>query len=81
MTDDDEWMDDQWDDEVDEADDFLTSCPHCGKQIYDESEQCPHCRMFITDNDLAYRGWHLKPIWVYLTIVIIILMIASWHLR
>ncbi len=47
----------EWDDD-DAAE--LISCPHCGAEIYEESEQCPHCGDYIIAGTSPLAG---RPLW------------------
>jgi hypothetical protein len=35
--------DDAWDDD----DSATVACPNCGRQVYEDAEQCPHCGEYI----------------------------------
>ena len=62
--------DDDWKDEGPSQDDLdwfgddacltTTPCPHCGVEMYDDSEWCPSCdRYVVRDTD----EWSGKPVW------------------
>jgi uncharacterized paraquat-inducible protein A len=52
----DEWeADSEWEDEgFAESDDeeACIACPHCQKQIHEDSQQCPYCQNYITAEDV-----------------------------
>ena len=50
---------DAWD-EGEDDDDTLMPCPHCGRMIYDDAEQCPKCGKYVSRED-APRS---RPWWV-----------------
>lgn len=60
---DDEAPDDFDDDFYDEEEDFgsedeleMLPCPHCGADIFEESEQCPECGEYVTFSTSAWSG-------------------------
>jgi hypothetical protein len=48
------------DDESDDDELETIECPQCGRQVYEEAEQCPYCAHFITRET---RVWSGKPWW------------------
>lgn len=77
--------DDEYDDEEDDwelpepdedDDDSIetVACPSCGRQIYEEAEECPYCHQYVTHSTSVLAG---KPIWfVALAILGIIAVIV-----
>lgn len=63
-------------DEDDDDDSVETvACPSCGRQIYEEAEQCPYCHTYVTHSTSVLAG---KPIWfVGLAILGIIAVIVA----
>ena len=61
-TDDDDVDDPDLPDEDDSDDEEVETrpCPSCGKQVYEDSEQCPHCGNYITWSTSA---WSDRPWW------------------
>ena len=61
---DDDFFDDELGDsyEGDDDDDAseTVSCPHCGAEIYEDSERCPQCGEYVTSDTSAWSG---RPIW------------------
>ena len=62
----DEWEDDsEWEDEgfEESADDEepCIACPHCQKQIHEDSQQCPYCKNYVTAEDVHASR---KPTWL-----------------
>ncbi len=44
----------------DEEDTDTVTCPACGADIYEDSEQCPVCGQYILSQTSAWQG---KPLW------------------
>jgi RNA polymerase subunit RPABC4/transcription elongation factor Spt4 len=55
--------------EYEDSDDCTVACPHCGKDIYDDADQCPYCSMNISAADFK-KPW---PAWVMILIVLTII--------
>jgi uncharacterized paraquat-inducible protein A len=64
-TDNPEWDDDGsgWEDEIvegaDDDDEPSIACPHCHKQIHEDSQRCPLCENYISTEDVQAlrRPW------------------------
>jgi len=60
-------------------------CPHCGKQIYEEVQQCPYCKYFVTEHDKIVGR---KPLWFTITAFVclfmtgggLVLAVILWYL-
>ena len=64
-------------DEADNNEDENTAtCPHCGKEIYGDSEQCPKCGEYL-DTDPLSR----KPIWLIVCVIVCALIVLGWIFR
>ncbi len=64
--------DDDWVEDDDDGNDLL-ACPSCGKEVYEETQQCPHCREWIIPVDHGDRGKRI--IWAIAAILIIASML------
>jgi hypothetical protein len=74
-----------WDDEGpdgDEADEDwdydeepTIPCPHCRREMHEDSPQCPYCGHYISEEDAPATR---KPWWIILGVVLCILVIWSW---
>ena len=52
-------------------------CPHCGRLIYTDTEQCPHCRTWLTLGDktaMTDRRARIHRRWL---VVIILALVAA----
>jgi hypothetical protein len=54
-------------------------CPHCGKQIYDESERCPYCETYISEEDDAQPT--RKPWWIIICALLCLYAVYRWIVR
>ena len=58
---DDEWddEDDAFEDGPDDDDAETVACPHCGRQMIEDSPRCPYCERYISDEDAprARKSW------------------------
>jgi len=70
-----QWLDDGSDDladyeypDEDDSDekDFVT-CPVCGRDVYEELQQCPHCEHYIVHDTSIWSG---RPTWWILLAVL-----------
>jgi hypothetical protein len=69
-SDDDDWSADS------DGDGETVDCPSCGREIYDDAEQCPHCGEYLTEADRLGRG---KPLWLVITaIVVLAAVVLAW---
>lgn len=68
--------DEEWDDFDDEDEGEPTiPCPHCRREVHEDSQQCPYCEQYISRED-APPG--LKPWWLITGIVLCLLIVISW---
>jgi hypothetical protein len=58
--DDSDWEDENLDDSTDD-DEPCVACPHCQKQIHEDSQRCPYCENYITAEDVreSRKPWFL----------------------
>lgn len=62
---DDDFEDDNWEDDESATDGETTQpCPHCGAEIYDDSEYCPRCERFLSREEVRTPS---QPRWVVVT--------------
>lgn len=74
--------DDDFDSEEPDGDDFdsddeTIACPHCGRDIYEDTPRCPHCHEHVTRDD---RTSVSKPWWIYVTVALLLLTMFGWLL-
>lgn len=62
-----------WDDRYDDDDEAeLLKCPSCGREVYEETQQCPYCGDWITPH-AAHAG---LPLWVRWAALMLLLAIG-----
>jgi hypothetical protein len=61
--------------EQDEDDDLCGPCPHCGREILEESERCPYCEHYLSREDAPPAR---KPIWILLGVVACLYVVYRW---
>lgn len=68
-----------WDDEADEesvedeaedSDADLLSCPSCRQAVHEDTQQCPHCGEWITPVDLSGRAQR----WIWVAVVLLLIL-------
>lgn len=59
--------------ETQEEDDATVECNHCGREIYEDAEQCPYCQSYQTDEEKHSSS---QPKWVILTAVFLLALFA-----
>ena len=73
--------DDDWDDEFDDEDAFLSDdeptvrCPYCGELVHEDAQRCPHCENYISEEDAPARK---KPWWILAGVLVCLYMIYRW---
>lgn len=77
-----DWQDSEWDDEFDETEDdgaetCVTTCQHCGREMYEDSPQCPSCGLYATQEG---RSAEPKPRWQTLGAVAAVVAVLTWFL-
>lgn len=77
-----DWQDSEWDDEFDGSGDdgdetCVTSCQHCGREMYEDGLQCPACGLYATQEG---RPAEPKPLWQTLGAVAAVLAVLTWFL-
>ena len=79
-TDGDDWGDEDWPDDDDSAE--LVPCPNCGREIYEEAEQCPSCGEYVTHDNriLASKpGWYvLLALAGVIAVILALAGLAAW---
>jgi hypothetical protein len=65
--------DEDWYDEVDDAEEMPGRCPECGGPVYEFADRCPACGYWLTAADRR-KIWRAdsKPNWVILTALLIL---------
>ena len=50
-------------------------CPECGREIYEEAEQCPHCGQYVTFSSHSFQN---KPWWWIALGLLGVLAVLGW---
>jgi hypothetical protein len=58
-----------------ENDDLCYPCPHCGREILEESERCPYCERYISQEDTPPAR---KPVWFVLGVLACLYVVYRW---
>lgn len=75
-----DWADDG--DDLDDAviedeDEPVVPCPHCGTEVHEDSVRCPVCGDYITT--ISQRAWSTKPVWLQrLAVILLVLTLLSF---
>ena len=60
-----------WDDDSDwdSTDDEETTipCPHCGREIYEDSQRCPYCENYLSSEDAPPKA---QPWWIAVAVIL-----------
>lgn len=62
---------DAWEDD----DESTIPCPHCGRQVYEDSERCPYCENYLSAEDAPPAA---KPVWIIVATVLCLAAILTW---
>jgi len=62
-----------WDEDPDEE--ATIPCPHCGKQIHEESQRCPYCENYLSREDAPPSR---KPWWMILGAIACLYAVYRW---
>jgi len=70
------WSGDRDEDlDAEDAGDTLP-CPLCGREIFDDAEQCPQCGQYIGGSDQPGTG---RPLWVVVTVLVVLgAILLTW---
>ena len=52
-------------------------CPHCGKQIYDDSERCPYCENYLSEEEEGAQPAR-KPWWIIICTLLCLYAVYRW---
>jgi hypothetical protein len=58
-----------------EDDDLCIPCPHCGREILEESERCPHCERYLSKEDAPAER---KPLWIWVGVITCLYVVYRW---
>ena len=73
---------DDWPDENDEEDDsIVVTCPTCGADVYEDAEQCPSCGEWVTHSTHPFAGrslWFVGVGLLGIAVTIAVLVLAGF---
>jgi hypothetical protein len=69
-----EWQDGDADRGRDD-DEPTIACPHCKKQIHEDSPQCPYCEQYISEEDSPPAH---KPWWIIIGVLLCLYVVYRW---
>ncbi|HKB37669.1 MAG TPA: hypothetical protein VKD72_14575 [Gemmataceae bacterium] len=80
---DEEWEDDSegWDadeavdDALGEDSDSTIACPHCKREIHEDSQRCPYCEQYISEEDAPPSR---KPWWIVVGALLCLYVVYRW---
>jgi len=54
------------------------ACPHCGREIYEDSDRCPHCGMNVVfgRDPAKSRRWAW---WIVLAAILTAIAVGAWQ--
>jgi uncharacterized paraquat-inducible protein A len=70
--------DEGWDDDEDvdlDDEDATIPCPHCRREIHEESERCPRCGAYLSKEDAPPSR---KPWWFILGVIACFAIFYRW---
>ena len=50
-------------------------CPHCRKQIHEDSQRCPHCEQYLSDEAASPKR---KPWWIVVRALACLYAVYRW---
>jgi len=51
-------------------------CPHCRRQIHEDSQRCPFCENYISEEDAVVPA--RKPWWIIIGTMLVLYIIYHW---
>lgn len=70
---DDEDEEQAWDE--DDGEDETIPCPHCRREIHEDTPRCPYCGNYVSREDVAPAR---KPWWVILGVAACLYVVYRW---
>ena len=60
---------------LDDDEEPTIPCPHCRRQIHEESQRCPYCENYISEEDTVPA---LKPWWIIIGALLALYVVYRW---
>jgi hypothetical protein len=67
--------DDVDDDYRDDDSESTIPCPHCRREIHEDSQRCPHCEKYLSEEDSPSTA---KPLWIIIGFVLALYVAIRW---
>ncbi len=75
---------DAWDDDdpedpgypEDDDDEPTIPCPHCRREIHEDSERCPYCARYLSKEDAPPSP---KPWWLIIGVAACLYVVYKWN--
>ena len=78
-----------WDDEGEPDEEPTIPCPHCRRQIHEESQRCPYCENYISEEDTVqwfvldvHKSWTVlipaRTWWIIIGALLVFYLIYRW---
>jgi hypothetical protein len=65
----------EFDDIPDDSEEATIPCPHCRRQIHEDSQRCPYCEHYVTEEDgIPAR----KPWWIIVGALACLYVVYRW---
>jgi hypothetical protein len=64
------------DDREEDDEDSTISCPHCRREIHEDSERCPYCESYLSKEDAPPAR---KPWWIIIGVVACLYVVYRWN--
>jgi hypothetical protein len=73
---------DAWEDEEPEYPDYdddeepTIPCPHCRREIHEDSDRCPYCERYLSKEDMPPAR---KPWWLIIGVAVCLYVVYRWN--
>jgi hypothetical protein len=61
---------------MDEDEEPTIPCPHCRRQIHEDSPRCPYCENYLSDEEEAPPS--RKPWWIIVGVIVCLYLVYRW---
>jgi hypothetical protein len=70
-------LEDDFDEDYPEDDDDESTvpCPHCKREIHEDSQRCPYCEHYISKEDSPAGR---RPWWIVVGVIVCLYVVLRW---